>query len=200
MKIGIFGGTFNPPHNGHISAALKFKERLKLDKILFIPTFIPPHKDTSGADAEKRLEMTRLSIKDIKGFEASDIDIKRGGKSYAILTIYDLQRLYPGAQLYFLCGSDMFVTLHTWYKAFDIFKNCSVAGAARNNGEYGILKEYAEKIRAEYNADAYIIRIKPFVISSSEIREKVFNGDDISAFVNADVMNYIEKNGLYRDR
>lgn len=197
MKIGIFGGTFNPPHNGHVETALKFKEHLRLDIVLFVPTLVPPHKEHSDIDAMTRLKMTELAVKDIDGFFASDIDIRRGGVSYSVLTIKDVRNLYKDAKLYFLCGSDMFVTLDNWYNAKELFRSCTVAGAARNAGEYCRLLSYAEYLRQKYKADAKVIRIKPYPISSSEIREMIYNGEDASHHINALVYNYIKENGLY---
>ena len=199
-KIGIFGGTFNPPHKGHISAALEFKRRLKLLKVLFIPDNIPPHKKVSGATPKQRIEMTSLAISDISGFEVSDIEIKRGGTSFAILTIKELGQIYKNCEFYLLCGSDMFLSIETWFEWDNLLKLCTLTGAARDEGEYGALLKHGKYLKEKYNAKTRIIRIEPIKLSSSDIREKIINGEDVREFVGEKVANYINQNQIYIKR
>ena len=116
MKVGIYGGTFNPVHTGHIHAAKQAAEILGLDKLILIPDRIAPHKEIpSGSPTpEQRLEMLRLAVAGETGIEVSDIELKREGKSYTYLTVEALSEEYPGAELYLLMGTDMFLTFHTW--------------------------------------------------------------------------------------
>ena len=116
MKIGIYGGTFNPIHTGHIHAAKQAMEILKLDKLLMIPDRIAPHKEIpSGSPTpQQRLEMLRLAVEGVPGIEVSDMELKREGKSYTYLTVEALRDEYPDAELYLLMGTDMFLSFHTW--------------------------------------------------------------------------------------
>ena len=115
MKIGMFGGSFNPIHNGHIELAKAMYKELKLDKLLIMPSYIPPHKFVdSAAFPDQRFEMCCLAAKDIDGFEVSNIEIKRQGASYTYLTLKELKAIYPEDELYLLMGADMFMTLQDW--------------------------------------------------------------------------------------
>ncbi len=114
-RIGILGGTFNPIHYGHLAAAEEVRDRLKLDRILFIPSAIPPHKHEEDVPAaEHRMEMVRLALEGNSCFEPSDLEIRRGGRSYTIDTIETLIQSYPDAALFFITGLDSFLEIQTW--------------------------------------------------------------------------------------
>ena len=114
-RIGVFGGTFNPPHVGHLIVAETARESLHLDKVLFVPSAFPPHKSSrSLLDPDRRVEMVKLAISGNSSFELSDLEIQRGGRSYTVDTLRILSTLYPRAQLYLLIGIDNLVELHAW--------------------------------------------------------------------------------------
>ena len=197
-KIGIYGGTFSPPHSGHVGAAESFCRELSLDELIIMPTFLPPHKQYDGeVSAEDRVEMCKLAFGHIDKARVSDLEIKRGGKSYTAVT---LEELYSdGAELYFLCGTDMFVTLDKWYTFEKIF-NLAVICYVRREDEYG-LGELIKDKRAEYiqKYNARIIAITNDVkqISSSELRAKLKNKTDIPDYLPSKVYDYIIEKGLY---
>ena len=197
-KIGIYGGTFSPPHSGHVGAAESFCRELSLDELIIMPTFLPPHKQYDGeVSAEDRVEMCKLAFGHIDKARVSDLEIKRGGKSYTAVT---LEELYSdGAELYFLCGTDMFVTLDKWYTFEKIF-NLAVICYVRREDEYG-LGELIKDKRAEYiqKYNARIIAITNDVkqISSSELRSKLKNKTDIPDYLPSKVYDYIIEKGLY---
>ena len=111
-RIAMFGGTFNPIHNAHINLALAFIKKLKLDKLLLIPTGVPPHKtDLDIIYGEHRLNMCRLAVQDYKKIEVSDIEVKRGGKSYTADTLRQLKEIYPDSEFFVIMGADMYMTL-----------------------------------------------------------------------------------------
>ena len=124
MRIGVYGGSFNPIHTGHIRLAQSYLEALSLDKILVIPANIPPHKRARQLlPGETRLELCRLACLDDPRLEVSDIELQREGSSYTVDTLRALKVLYPGAELHLIVGSDMFMTMETWtitYKADDV--------------------------------------------------------------------------------
>ncbi len=202
FKLGIYGGTFAPIHNGHINAAHKFYDELSLDKLLVIPTFIPPHKaPISGDNPEARLEMTALAFEgDRRNIEISDYEIRQGGKSYTYLTLRHFSR--PDTEIIFLCGTDMFLTLPEWKNPKEIFSLCRVALVRREK----ISPEIEEKLRvakeryiSEYSADIVEIITEPIEVSSSEIRDKIALSEEISDLVPKRVSEYIEKKRLYRE-
>ncbi len=198
MRIGIFGGTFSPVHNGHVSAAKSFMEQMWLDILFVIPTGETPHKEMSdGADAYDRLRMCEAAFAGIDGVIVSDMEIKREGKSYTVDT---LRQLYdPENRLFLLCGTDMMLTLDKWRDADEIFKLCYPVYMRRENDEFItnlIIKKNAE-YKEKYGRIATRIVGDAVVVSSSQVREKIKNGEDISSLVPAAVEKYIKEKGLY---
>ncbi len=198
-KIAIYGGTFNPPHIAHIRACKAFYEKIKPDKLLVIPDFLPPHKDVSdGVTSEDRLEMTRLAFEDMPNAEVSDMEIKRGGRSYTAITLSELKT--DENKLYFLCGTDMFLSLESWYRPDMIFSLATICYVRRESEiENDKRLADAERLyREKYNADIIPIVIEALELSSSEIREKIKQKSDVLDFIPKNVNNYIQNRGIYR--
>ena len=195
MKIGILGGTFNPPHLGHKFLLRKIQRRLKLQNIIVIPSNLPPHKTVTDNDPEQRIAMTKIAFPE---YTVSDMEIRRGGTSYTYLTLEELLAQNKGAELYFICGSDMFLSLETWKYPEKIFKYAVLVSAARDKNEYLALYKYKRMYKKKYNARCKIVPIKPFPVSSSYIREMVAKDKDVSGYLDKNVMDYIDKNGLYK--
>ena len=198
MRIGIYGGTFSPVHNGHVAAAMSFMKQMWLDILFVIPTGTTPHKEMSdGADAYDRLRMCEAAFSGIDGVIVSDMEIKREGKSYTVDT---LRQLYsPENRLFLLCGTDMMLTLDKWREADEIFKLCYPVYMRRENDEIItnlIIKKNTE-YKEKYGRIATRILGDPIEISSSEIREKIKDGEDISSLVPPEVARYIKEKGLY---
>ena len=116
-RIGVYGGSFNPPHLGHVRAARQARALLKLDRIIFIPAAIPPHKAiaTGSPDSRTRLALTQLAVAQEPGMEVSDLELRRGGPSYTVDTLRALRESYPHDELFLLMGTDMFLSFLTWY-------------------------------------------------------------------------------------
>ncbi len=173
QKIGLFGGTFNPIHKGHLHLAKAFLQALSLDKLIFIPTYMPPHKDAHDlASSVDRYNMCRLAVSDIENAEVSDFEIRRETKSYTVHTLQHFKKLYPDAEFFFLMGSDMFITLERWYEAETLFTLATMCAGARNQGEYATLSQYAQRL-AHKGVKTKIIDIEPFEASSTEIRARI---------------------------
>lgn len=200
QRIGIFGGTFNPPHIGHLNIANEFIREYSLSKVFIIPTYIPPHKESPNlASADARMEMCELTFSD-KIFEVSDIEIIRKGKSYTYDTLCELTRLYTDAQFYFLIGDDMLLTFHEWKNPMGILDLCTVVAALRH-------KELTEEKLIEYISTHYpdeykcgkfeLLHIEPLELSSTEVREKAANGEAIEGLVTQSTFEYIKNRGLY---
>lgn len=198
MRVGIFGGTFNPPHNGHLSAASAFVKAAALDRLYVIPTFLPPHKAICGVSSSDRLSMTKAAFADVPCVTVSDIEILRGGVSYTADTLRSLKD--TDDELFLLCGTDMFLTLDTWYQPETIFDLSTVCYVRRETESDTLLlleqkeKEYKDRFHAR------IFKIEnpdTIEISSSEIREKVKKSKEISRFVPPAVLDYIVEKRLY---
>ncbi len=198
QKIGILGGSFNPIHNGHIYIARQFAEKLSLNKVLFIPTYIAPHKESKDlASAHHRLKMCELAAKANPLFEVSDIEINRGGKSYTVDTLKELTLLYPASKFYLLCGADMFTTLHQWKNHEEIIKLAVICSLPRDEQGYDDLLQYAKRLEKD-GAETFLLNAPKKEISSTQIRELAAKGEDIGDLVPLKVAEYIKAKSLYK--
>ena len=203
MKIGILGGTFNPPHKGHIKLGLDFAKKLGLDKVLVIPAKIPTQKKADGLVSGKdRLKMCSLAFKD-KIFEVSDIEIKSEKDSYTVYTLEMLKEKYPDDEFYLIIGSDMFLIFDKWYRFEDILSLCTVCVEARENDEsIDKLKNYAKKtlgIDTDKSGKIIINPVKPFPVSSTQIRQRIKDKKGVKRLIDKDEFEYIKTRGLYLD-
>ena len=197
-RIGIYGGTFSPPHNGHLQAAKAFMEQMWLDILYVIPTAIPPHKEMeTPVSAAHRLKMCRLAFGGMEGVYVSDMEILRGGRSYTVDTLRELSG--EDRRLFLLCGTDMMLTLDQWRAPDEIFKLCYPVYIRRDN-ERSLDGVIVKKI-ADYNErfGRVVRRIvtEPIEVSSSQVRETVKAQKDISHLVPPAVKKYIADNHLY---
>ena len=199
LRVGVYGGTFAPIHNGHVAAAKAFMEQMKLDYLFIIPTYLPPHKQIDGGDDPLiRLRMCELAFEGVDGVVISDTEIKRGGKSYTYDTLKALTR--PDTRLFLLCGTDMVLTFDTWYRFEDIFKLCYPTYIRRENDPI-LTRRVVEKINEYYEKYGVMFRrivTDPIELSSTEIRNRVARGESVDGLVPEKVAAYIRANGLYR--
>lgn len=194
-RVGIFGGTFNPPHIGHIRSAEQFADQMKLDKLIIMPSFIPPHKVYDiNVSCEDRFEMCKLAFTDIAIAEVSDLEIQRGGKSYTYLTLEEMSS--ENIDLFFLCGTDMILSMDTWRNPEIIFELCSVCYARRESDPEieAVISQKCEEYTRKFGAKIYKIDLDTIDISSSEIRNNEIN----NTYLTPAVREYIAKRGLYR--
>ncbi len=197
MKIAMFGGSFNPIHNGHIMLAKAFAKELSLDKLLIIPTYIPPHKlGDYSVSPEQKLDMCRLAVKDIPFAEVSDIEIKRQGASYTYMTLQELKKIHPHDELYLITGADMFMTIHQWKNPEIIFQLATICGVPRNDDDISHLAQQAEYLHT-LGAKTYILNANIMTVSSTQIRNNISQNQSISGLVPPEVESYILKNRLY---
>ncbi len=188
-RLGILGGTFDPPHNGHLVLAQSALEFLKLDKVIFVPTAIHPHKQhLKTTDSKSRLDMLELALAIDGKFEISNIEINRSGLSYTCETLREFKKLFTAAVFYLIIGGDNISDIETWKNPEDIFTLAEVVAAMRPHSR--IAGKYKDKIK--------IIDMPPMDISSTMIREYIKQGKSIKGLVPVGVENYIIENGLYR--
>lgn len=204
MKIGVYGGTFNPPHLGHLTAARAVFELLKLDKLLLVPAGLPPHKalPAGSPTAEQRLEMTRLAAEQLglgDRVQVLDLELRRQGKSYTADTLSQIRELYPEAELWLLMGTDMFLTLQTWHEPEAIFALAGIAAFGRTEEDteelFSVQREYL--YRTYPDARIFTLTIPGVVdISSTELREQL-SADRGANLLAPAVYGYILREGLY---
>lgn len=204
MKIGVYGGTFNPPHLGHLTAARAVFDLLKLDKLLLVPAGLPPHKalPAGSPTAEQRLEMTRLAAEQLglgDRVQVLDLELRRQGKSYTADTLSQIRELYPEAELWLLMGTDMFLTLQTWHEPEAIFAQAGIAAFGRTEEDteelFSVQREYL--YRTYPDARIFTLTIPGVVdISSTELREQL-SADRGANLLAPAVYGYILREGLY---
>lgn len=214
QRIGILGGTFNPIHTGHLAAAEEVRDRLRLDQVLFVPAYLPPHKDEQLLTAAQRLEMVRLAVAGNGRFRASDIEVRRGGRSFTIDTIAELQASHPGAELFFITGLDSFLEIMTWKDWERLLSLCVFVVISREGSRFADLTRLPflagrERDLAEMDAGteeaelsakgvrAFLVRIPAYEISSTDIRRRVRQGRSIKYLLPEPVERYIIENKLY---
>ncbi len=198
LKTGLFGGTFAPPHLGHLYAAKTFLREMTLDELLIMPAFIPPHKERSDEDTpEVRHRMCKALFGDLPRTFVSDYEIRREGVSYTVDTLTHLLHEDPRRQIYLLCGTDMFLTLDTWRRAADIFAMAEIVCMPRYDGFLPEVLRKADFYEERFRKRAILLSEYPFVLSSSEIREKIRNHNDLTDVLSQDVIEIIKSEGLY---
>ena len=220
MRIGLFGGTFNPIHRCHLEAALHAKRKLRLERIVFIPSGDPPHKgNDSLAPARDRYEMVRLAIAEHAGLDVSDIEIRRPDKSYSIDTLQQIRNdLGPEAELFFIIGLDAFLDLPTWKQAAEMLRSCHFVVLGRPGAAFISLRKMsllppmerapllALDTQRAFQVDVslpagtrlILLAIPPCHGSASDIRHRIRHGLDLVNLLPASVESYIMRQHLYR--
>lgn len=219
MRIGLFGGTFNPVHSGHVQVVLDIGRRFDLDRIIFIPCHIPPHKDPGQiADSSARYDMVRLAVEGYRGLSASDVELRRRGMSYTIHTLEHFRgKFTSNCELFFILGVDAFMETDTWNSFDRLFSSFSFIIMPRGgsnphaNLPENILGYLRERISPGYEYDQggfffrkslaariYLSDIEPVDLCSTLIRKTVRAGGDITTMVPPKVARYIKTRGLYR--
>lgn len=197
FSIGILGGTFDPIHFGHLKLAEHAKKELDLDKIIFIPAHIPPHKKAKTvSDDIHRLNMVERALSAYDDFLCSDFEIKLGGDSYTARTLSILSEEYDNPV--FILGADSYMALETWYHPEIIFEKAAIACAVRDDVDKTLLMKKSEYYSQKYNAKSFFLNMPKFDISSTLIRELIKSGRSISEYVPETVSSYIEENKLYK--
>lgn len=197
MKTGVLGGTFNPVHNSHLYIAGEYKRALGLDRVLFVPTFTPPHKPAGElAAAGDRLAMLELALKGRPGYELCDYEARKPEKSYTYKTLEYLSATNPSDKLHFLMGADMFLTVQNWKYPERIYAKAILCAAAREEGELHELEKHKLFLKGS-GAECIVIQMEPKPMSSTEIRKMAALGQDIGAMTPPGVAEYIKAHGLY---
>ncbi|KXG77041.1 nicotinate-nucleotide adenylyltransferase [Thermotalea metallivorans] len=199
-RIALMGGTFDPIHHGHLVIAEQIRCEYHLDKVVFIPAGIPPHKSNlQVADAKHRYFMTLLATVTNPYFEVSKIEIEDDQVSYTIHTIKKLKKIYPeNTELYFITGADAICDLDTWKDVKELLHLCNFIAATRPGLESPLIDEKIEELQSKYEAKIRKMDVPALAISSTDIRRRRKAGQSIKYLVPEPVEYYIYKNGLYR--
>jgi nicotinate-nucleotide adenylyltransferase len=192
MRIGVFGGTFDPPHVGHLIAAADAHRALGLDRLLFVPSAVPPHKRrTVRASAALRLEMVRAAISGDPRFAACDLELRRSGPSYSVDTLRELKDREPAGELFFLIGADNLREIAGWHRPDEIVRLARLVVLSRE-GDGG-----APTDGAPYPARR--VAVTRVDVSATEIRRRAARGESIRYLVPEAVRAILEREGPYRD-
>ncbi|MBI2400828.1 MAG: nicotinate-nucleotide adenylyltransferase [Deltaproteobacteria bacterium] len=212
MRVAVFGGTFNPVHYGHLRLAEEAREICGLDRVVFMPTFITPHKLTESlTPAKVRFELVKAAIEDNPGFSVSDIEIRREGRSFTVDTVRELLK-EPDIEVFLILGSDSFNDIASWYEYEELLNLASFIVAPRPNNlpkplEQVLPVELASKFWYDSRVMALVnscgnsityLDTTPIDISSSEIRERVGRGRSVRYLLPDSAIEFIRKEGLYR--
>jgi nicotinate-nucleotide adenylyltransferase len=190
MKIGIFGGTFDPPHKGHLALARRAKKQFHLDSVYFVPAFIQPHKlQHTSSTAQHRLAMVKMVLAGKQEFKVSDIELKRRGISYTVDTLKWFKKQFPTAEFVLLLGADSLEQFMTWKSPKTILRLASLAVYKR----HGFHESFKKSIIAFKPIKGQLLQV-----SSTEVRNRMRKGMPISRFITKDVLQYIKKHSLYR--
>ena len=205
MRIGFMGGTFSPPHIGHLHSAKTFIDEVCLDMLIIIPAKVSPFKVNSDATAsdEDRMEMAKLCFLPLDGKKCivtvSDIEISKNATSYTIETIESLEKQYPDDELFMFVGSDMFLSLERWKRFDEIFKKCHIYTRTREDNEFETMLRTKEKYEKEYGAKVFLSDDKEIVVSSTDVRKAISSKSHETCrnLLTDEVFGYIIKGGLY---
>jgi nicotinate-nucleotide adenylyltransferase len=197
-RLGIYGGTFDPVHVGHLIIASEIRATLGLDEVLFVPASVPPHKDlTRVTPASHRLAMLRLAVANEPGFSVDTIELDRPGRSFTAETLKAIQDREPGANLWFIMGGDSLAEFRTWRTPEVIVTAARLAVAVRPGWDVDITRAAIDVPETAGRVD---VMPTPLVdIASHELRDRVRDGRPIRYLVPSDVAQYITSHGLYRE-
>lgn len=195
-RIGLYGGTFDPVHNGHIAIAMAARDRLQLDKIVLIPAGDPPHKAMKKVtDKRSRLRMAELAFLPLGGCEVSDYEVTKDTPSYSVDMLRHFQTIYPDNELFFIIGADSFADLPTWWHYRELLQLCSLVVVSRPDTEKS---ELLERFSGDEEPPrVFYLDCVHMDVSSTQIRAMLYRGEDVSELVPGAVCSYIEERGLY---
>lgn len=198
-QLGLFGGSFNPIHNGHLHLVKSVRDALKLDGVLLVPTGEAPHKSSAEyAPAADRLEMCRLAAKKYRWIRVSDYEMRKSGKSYTVETLRMLCETMPDAEWTLMIGSDMLLSFETWCCWQEILHRARLCAVSRETGDLPALREKAEALKAECpGAEIVVLSVQAVPLSSTQIRQNLQKNADCSCLLPENVVQYIRKKHLY---
>lgn len=198
-RLLIFGGTFDPPHNGHMALLQNAAARVKPDKILVLPDYMPPHKAKATCSAEERLAMCQCFAQADSRVVVDDRELRRGGKSYTVDTVRELRKTYRDWHFYFVLGSDMLLSFETWREWQTLLKEMTLVCQSRQQGLDEAIRKKISFLR-EYGGHVIFCDAPPIEISSTFLRERIKKKQDIAAFVPQTVLHWLQETEKKEER
>lgn len=198
MKIGVFGGSFNPIHNGHLALAEHASDMADLDRTVIIPAYESPFKlGTGGSDSVHHLRMAELAVRGNDRLTVSDMEVVKTETSYTVDTLRELAEQNPEDRLYFIIGADSFFNIEMWWRSEELLTTWPFVVGCRPGYDNEELRRFAESLREKYGAEIHIVPVPQLDISSTDIRRRCAEGRSIRYLVPDAVDAYIRDNGLY---
>lgn len=198
-KTGIMGGTFDPIHCAHLRMARCAMEQKGLDRVLFMPSKIPPHKmGRDVSDERLRAHLVKLAVEEEDGFYYSDFELRREGTTYTAMTLALLREQYPGEEFYFIMGGDSLFQFTQWYHPEEIVRYAVILAVSRGTVGAGQMKEQAEFLAEQFHGRFELVRMEKMEISSSLIRERLAKGEPVQQMLPEKVYEYIKEHSCYK--
>lgn len=198
-KIAIIGGAFDPIHFGHLAAAQTVYDNFDVDKVVLMPLGDAPHKNMSRTTADERYSMVLEAIRDNPAFAASDIEIRRRGKTYTVDTVEQIKSINPKLDIYFVMGADEFQSIDTWRMPDKLFSLCRVIAVSRPGYNTDGLVKKINDVKKKYSGEAFFLEIPSLDISSSDLRMKIKEGKSVKYLMPKEAEEYIFKHDLYKE-
>ena len=201
-RIGILGGTFDPPHFAHLIVAQQAYEELSLDEVLFVPAGVPPHKSKTRTSVEDRMAMLQLAIEDVPYFTFSRVEVDRPGPHYTIDTVRIIQSQNPAAELFFIMGGDVYRDLPTWDRPQALFDNAKLAVAVMRRPGFGnpdLSLDMHDEVIPELKENAVMLNSPLVEFSSTDIADRLMQGKSVRYMVPESILEYIALNRLYKE-
>lgn len=198
MKLLVYGGSFNPPHRGHVAALRRAMEQLRPDETWVIPAKTPPHKELApgSPNAQQRLELTKLAFAGVEGVTVSDMELRRDATSYTVDTLRQLAGKFSGWEIVFLMGTDMLLYMEKWREFEELFRLCTIAVLTREEGQDRSVEDHAEYLRREYGAKIRILPGEPLPMDSTSLRAALCCREGVDRLPDA-VYEYIIRHRFY---
>jgi nicotinate-nucleotide adenylyltransferase len=208
--LGIFGGTFDPIHIGHIEPVIEAAKQVNIDKIALLPCHIPTHKGVSNTSSQHRLEMVKLTCQEYPLFYPDDRDIKRGIPTYSIDTLREFRQQFPTRPLCFFIGMDSLLSINSWYQWQKLFELCHFVVCQRPNYDTDLSPEIVHLLQHRQVTDTralqqslggkiYLAKTKKITLSSTTLRQYLRNNVPVDGLIPESVINYIQQYKLYQD-
>ncbi|GAB4309847.1 MAG: nicotinate-nucleotide adenylyltransferase [Phototrophicales bacterium] len=203
QRLGILGGTFDPPHYAHLILAQHAYEELELDRVLFVPAGVPPHKQVTRTTVEDRVNMINMAIADNERFELSRVEIDRPGPHYTIDTIRILHDQFPQAELFFIMGGDVYRDLPNWERPQELFATAKLAVAVMRRPGFGnpdLRLDMHHDVIPDLEKNAVLLNSPLVEFSSTDIVERLLQGKSVRYMVPDNILQYIAQHGLYKGK
>lgn len=198
-RIALVGGAFDPVHFGHLAAAQTVYESFDVDRVVLMPLGDASHKSLSSTPAADRYEMVREAVRDNPALAVSDMEIRRGGKTYTVDTLRQIKGINPDMDIYFVMGADEFKAIDTWREPESLFSLCRVIAVSRPGYDTASLIKKTAEVKERYGGEASFLEVPSLDISSSDLRKRIRDGRSVKYLIPKEAEEYIIRHDLYKE-